>query len=135
MADNKKEKYFYALGRRKTSTATVRLFETEGESILNGKKLRTVYPDKTSEVRLNRLFETAGLDPKNFMMTIVTVGGGVSSQFEAMLLGLARAIVKMDETKKPLLKKEGYMTRDPRMVERKKPGKRKARKSEQFSKR
>lgn len=129
------DKYFYAIGRRKTSTATVRLFNSKGESTINDKPLKTIYGDAVSLKQINEPFIAAELDPKDFYFTLKTSGGGTVSQIGAIKLGISRAIVKMDEDKKTLLKKAGLMTRDPRMVERKKTGLRKARKKEQFSKR
>ncbi len=129
------DKYFYSIGRRKTSTATVRLFEDSGKSTINGKDLEKIYGDTVSMNRILEPFVVAELDPKKFYFTVVTKGGGTSSQIDAIKLGISRSIVKMDPDKKTLLKQAGLMTRDPRMVERKKTGLRKARKKEQFSKR
>ncbi|MCA9386805.1 30S ribosomal protein S9 [Candidatus Dojkabacteria bacterium] len=129
------DKYYYSLGRRKTSTATVRLFEGAGKSEVNKKSFEEVYPSKVDQTRVLEPFVVAELDPKKFYFTIVAQGGGVSGQLDAIRLGLSRSIVKMDPDKKSALKKAGLMTRDPRMVERKKTGLRKARKREQFSKR
>ncbi len=129
------EKYFYALGRRKTSTATIRLFHAAGENTINNKNAKQVYSLDSDKNLLNQPFEVAELTPSDFYYTAVAKGGGVRSQRDAIILALSRAIVKMDESKKTLLKTQGLLTRDPRMVERKKPGLRKARKAEQYSKR
>lgn len=131
----KMSKYFYAIGRRKTSSATVRLFNKQGDSVINEKKYTEYYPSNIQQTQLLEPFKVAELDPKNFMYTVKVQGGGTSSQLGAIKLGISRAIVIMDESKKPALKKAGLLTRDPRMVERKKTGLRKARKREQFSKR
>ncbi len=129
------DKYFYSKGRRKKSVATVRLFSVKGASTINGKECDKVYSDQVSQKLLLEPFAVAELDPKDFYFTVMASGGGVSSQIDAIKLGISRSIVKMDPEKKTLLKKAGLMTRDPRMVERKKTGLRKARKKEQFSKR
>lgn len=128
-------KYFYALGRRKTATATVRLFKGKGESVVNEKSLSALYPHSYQQTQLLAPFTTLGLDPNDYHVTVKVTGSGSVSQLEAIRLGLARAIVVMDPTYKKALKQKGLMTRDPRMVERKKPGLRKARRAEQFSKR
>jgi len=129
------DKYHYTLGRRKTSRATVRLFEGKGTSMVNDKEFDKIYSNPIYKERIMVPFKKAELDPKKFYFTVKTSGGGYSSQIDAIILGIARAIVKMDEDKKPLLKAAGLLTRDPRMVERKKPGLKKARKAEQYSKR
>ena len=127
--------YVYTLGRRKTSVATVRLYGTVGKSTVNERPLENYFPGKVELVRLKRVFEVAELDPKDYMFTVKAIGGGSNSQLEALMLGLARAIVKKYPEKKKQLKVAGLLTRDPRAVERKKPGLHKARKSEQYSKR
>lgn len=127
--------YVYTLGRRKTSVATVRLYSTVGKSTVNERPLENYFPTKVEMVKLKRVFEVAELEPKDFMFTVKTAGGGYNSQLEALILGLARAIVKKFPEKKKQLKVAGLLTRDARAVERKKPGLHKARKSEQYSKR
>lgn len=129
------DKYFYAIGRRKTSTATVRLFNTTGKSEVNGKDLTKVYPHEVEIKMLQEPFVVAGLNPKEFYFTARTSGGGHSSQIDAVKLAISRSLVKMNPEVKSDLRKAGLMTRDPRMVERKKTGLRKARKREQYSKR
>ncbi len=129
------EKYIYTIGRRKTSVATVRLFNGNGKSTVNNKDFEKLYLSKAEQKMVTKPFVVADLDPKDYYFTSVANGGGKMSQLGAIVLGISRAIVKMDESKKPSLKKEGLLTRDPRMVERKKPGLRKARKTEQYSKR
>lgn len=128
-------KYHYALGRRKTAVATVRLFESAGESMVNDKQANEAFPGEYNQHLLTEPFKVADLDPKKFHVTVKVKGSGKSAQLGAVRHALARALVKMDENLKKPLKKAGLMTRDPRMVERKKPGLHKARKAEQFSKR
>ena len=135
MSEIKLGKYQYAIGRRKTSSATVRLFSSSGDSIINGKKMTEYFPLEVQKIMISEPFKVAELDPSSFMYTVKVQGGGVTSQLNAIRLGISRAIVKLDETKKVLLKKAGLLTRDSRMVERKKTGLPKARKKEQFSKR
>lgn len=131
----KTEKYAYALGRRKTSSANVRLYAGKGDSVINEKPATKYTQGKVYDVRIERVFEAAGLKLSDFHFTSKTNGGGYAGQVGALQLALARAIVGMFPDKKKALKTEGFMTRDPRMVERKKTGLRKARKQEQYSKR
>jgi small subunit ribosomal protein S9 len=122
------------LGRRKTAVARVYLKSGNGNFVINGKDIKDY-------INLKQLVDRA-LKPLNvldaaskFDITVNVKGGGIKGQAEAISLGIARALVKNDETVKPALKAESLMTRDSRMVERKKFGKKKARKSFQFSKR
>ena len=122
------------LGRRKTAVARVYLKSGKGAFIVNGK-------DINEYITLKQLVDRA-IKPLNvtdsigkFDITVNVKDGGIKGQAEAISLGIARALVKNDETVKPALKAENLMTRDSRMVERKKFGKKKARKSFQFSKR
>lgn len=122
------------LGRRKTAVARVYLKSGKGNIIVNGKDIKEY-------ISLKQLVDRA-LKPLNvldaaakFDISVNVKGGGIKGQAEAISLGIARALVKNDETVKPALKAENLMTRDSRMVERKKFGKKKARKSFQFSKR
>ena len=122
------------LGRRKTAVARVYLKSGNGTITINGK-------DVKEYISLKQLIDRA-LKPLNvvdavekFDITVNVKGGGIKGQAEAISLGIDRALVKNDETVKPALKAENLMTRDSRMVERKKFGKKKARKSFQFSKR
>jgi small subunit ribosomal protein S9 len=122
------------LGRRKTAVARVYLKSGKGNFVVNGKDIKDY-------IALKQLLDRA-LKPLNvvdaiakFDVTVNVKGGGIKGQAEAISLGIARALVKNDETVKPALKAESLLTRDSRMVERKKFGKKKARKSFQFSKR
>lgn len=134
-AEVQQKEYFYALGRRKTASAMVRLYDEAGESQINGKPVEQVYPKEFQNSHIQEVFDAVGKNWKDFHFTAVVKGGGLNAQLEAIKLGLARAFVVMDSTLKPDLKKHGLLTRDPRMVERKKPGHQKARATEQFSKR
>lgn len=122
------------LGRRKSSIARVYLSKGKGEIIVNGKDAKTYFPVATLQDKLNQPFvltETVG----QYDVKVNVKGGGISGQVEAIRLGISRALVQENEEVKPLLKADGLMTRDPRMVERKKFGQKKARKKFQFSKR
>lgn len=129
------DKYTYTLGRRKTSVATIRLYENAGKNTINEKPVEELYKAKAEQVKLLQPFKVAELESKDFSFSAKVKGGGHMSQLEAIILGLARAIVKKYPERKKLLKNYGLTTRDPRMVERKKTGLKKARKAEQYSKR
>lgn len=133
MAD--KNKYVYTKGRRKTAVATLRLYSEKGISVVNETEFEKAYDDAYYQKLILAPFKAAGLDSKNYMFTAKVSGSGFNAQAEAIRHALARAIVKMDpELRKPV-KAAGFLTRDPRMVERKKTGLHKARKAEQYSKR
>jgi small subunit ribosomal protein S9 len=122
------------LGRRKSSIARVYLSKGKGEITVNGKDAKEYFPVPTLQDKLNQPFlltETVG----QYDVKVNVKGGGISGQVEAIRLGISRALVQENEEVKPLLKADGLMTRDPRMVERKKFGQKKARKKFQFSKR
>lgn len=126
--------YINAVGRRKTSVARVYLKPGGGEISVNGRTLESYFPLENLRDFVHQPFiltETEG----NYDVKVTIYGGGIRGQAEAIRLGIARALVKIDEENKPKMKADGLMTRDPRMVERKKPGQKKARKSFQFSKR
>ena len=122
------------IGRRKTSVARVYLKEGKGQITVNKRDYTEFFPLATLQAKLLQPFElteTAG----RYDVVVNVAGGGINGQAEAIRLGISRALVKIDEELKPSLRAEGLMTRDPRMVERKKPGQPKARKKFQFSKR
>lgn len=131
-------KYFYAVGRRKTSVAQVRLYEnekaTDADLIINGKKMKEYFPIISMQNNLIAPFKAVGAIGK-FKMTAIVRGGGFNGQVEAIRLGIARALVLYNETFKKTLKDLGLMTRDAREVERKKPGLKKARRAPQWAKR
>ena len=122
------------LGRRKTSVARVYLTKGTGKMIVNRKDYKEVFPIAVLQSKILQPF--ALTDTVNqYDVKVNVAGGGINGQVEAIRLGICRALVEINEENKPLLKVEGLMTRDPRMVERKKPGQPKARKKFQFSKR
>lgn len=123
-----------ALGRRKTAVARVYLSKGTGNILVNKKEMTTVFPIDVLQAKINQPFiltNTVG----QYDIKVNVNGGGINGQAEAIRLGISRALVEVEAENKPLLKIEGLMTRDPRMVERKKPGQPKARKKFQFSKR
>jgi small subunit ribosomal protein S9 len=122
------------VGRRKTSTARVFLQKGKGEITVNKKKLEDYFGREVAQMVVKQPLETADLT-KAIDIKATVSGGGSFGQAGAIRLGIARALVEFDEDLKPALKKEGFLTRDSRKVERKKVGLRKARKRPQYSKR
>ncbi len=127
------DEIFYATGRRKTSAARVFLKKGTGQLTVNGKKT-DIYFRPTDRMIIQQPF-TATNTKGQFDAMVTVKGGGISGQAGAIRHGISRALVLAENAHQPTLKKEGFLTRDPRMVERKKYGKHKARKSSQFSKR
>ena len=128
------EKQKNGIGRRKAAVTRVFLSKGEGAITVNDKDYKTYFPlvYLQNQVELP-LKAVEGLD--KFDVKINAAGGGIKGQAEAIRLGIARALVQINGENKPALRKEGILTRDSRMVERKKPGRRKARRRFQFSKR
>ena len=122
------------VGRRKTSTARVFLQKGKGVITVNKKKLEDYFGREVAQMVVKQPLETADLT-KGVDIKATVSGGGSFGQAGAIRLGIARALVEFDEDLKPALKKEGFLTRDSRKVERKKVGLRKARKRPQYSKR
>ncbi len=125
---------FNRIGRRKTAVARVYLSAGNGNITVNGKDYKEYFPTGVLQYVVNQAFE-ATKTTNQFDVKANIDGGGINGQAEALRLGIARALCEVDPEHKPALKAEGLMTRDPRMVERKKPGRPKARKRFQFSKR
>lgn len=123
-----------SLGRRKTSIARITLTEGSGEIIVNGRDGSEYFPITMQQFKLQQPFKLTETEGKYDVVARVD-GGGITGQVDAVRLGIARALVKLDPEHKPKLKAEELMTRDPRAVERKKFGQKKARKRFQFSKR
>lgn len=123
------------LGRRKTAVARINMVPGNGTIVVNGRELKEYFPSEILQIIVNQPF--ALLDKTGTYDIKVNVdGGGIKGQAEAIRLAISRALSSIDtEANRPALKKEGFLTRDPRMVERKKPGRRKARRKFQFSKR
>ena len=122
------------IGRRKTSVARLYMQPGNGEIKVNGRELKEYFPSDVLQIIVQQPF---GLTESNgsFDVKVNVDGGGPKGQAEAIRLAISRALCEVDAENRPPLKKEGFLTRDPRMVERKKYGKRKARRAFQFSKR
>jgi small subunit ribosomal protein S9 len=130
-----KVKYYQATGRRKTSTCVVRLFEKKsGEILINEKKLEEYFPTPELQKTVREPLVDLSMVDK-FFISAKLKGGGVKSQAEAVRHGIARALVLFDENLRKQVKSAGYLTRDPRMRERKKPGLKRARRAPQWRKR
>jgi len=121
-------------GRRKTAVAKVRLIPGSGRITINGRPFEEYFPLESQRVKILWPFEVTKTIGK-FDVIAQTNGGGISGQIGAVQLGIARSLVEYEESFKSVLKEFGLLTRDPRMVERKKYGQKKARKRFQFSKR
>ena len=126
--------FFYGTGRRKQSVARVRLYNGTGKVTINGRDIDDYFGLETLKLLVNSplvLTETAG----KFDVVVNVVGGGCSGQAGAIRHGISRALLEFDPNLRPALKKAGFLTRDPRMKERKKYGLKAARRAPQFSKR
>ncbi len=122
------------LGRRKTAVARVYVQKGSGQVVVNNKDYKAYFTTSTLQYKINQAFSVTKT-MNEYDVKVNVKGGGVTGQAEAVRLAIARALVEMDPAHKPLLKAESLMTRNPKMVERKKPGQKKARKRFQFSKR
>ena len=127
--------YYEAIGRRKTSTARVRLYPGgEGNLVINDRQLREYFPLDAALVKVLGPLEAAEAMSR-FNVSVKVMGGGIRGQSGAIQLGIARALLKVDPELRPLLRQRGFLTRDVRVKERKKPGLKKARKAPQYTKR
>ena len=126
--------YFYGTGRRKKSTARVRIMPGTGVITINGRDIEDYFGLETMKLIVNQPFGVTGTEGKFDIIANVR-GGGFSGQAGAIRHGVAKALLQADETFRPALKKAGFLTRDPRMKERKKYGLKGARRAPQFSKR
>jgi len=136
LADTIKGEYYYGMGRRKTAVARVRLFPNgDGNVVVNGKNVQVYFGQRealnSTVIAPLRLLEIAD----QYNMTVRVVGGGTSGQAGAIRHGVARALLRLNPEWKAALRKAGFLTRDPRMKERKKPGLKRARKAPQYTKR
>ena len=122
------------IGRRKTSVARINMDSGKGKIEVNNRELANYFPSEILQTIVKQPLVKVEQDGK-FDIRVNVFGGGLTGQAEAVRLAISRALVEADPEHKPALKSEGFMTRDPRMVERKKPGRRKARRRFQFSKR
>ncbi|HYT35420.1 MAG TPA: 30S ribosomal protein S9 [Ktedonobacteraceae bacterium] len=131
-----KGEYYYGMGRRKTAVARVRLYPNgDGSITINGRSAQAYFGTReTPAATMNaplRLLELGN----TYTMTILVIGGGTSGQAGAIRHAVARALLRVNPEWKLALRKAGYLTRDPRMKERKKPGLKRARKAKQYTKR
>ena len=125
---------FYGTGRRKNAVARVRIIPGKGNITINGSTLDEYMPTEVSKIIIKQPLVVTGNEGK-YDLIVKVIGGGFSGQAGAIRHGLSRALVKANVENKAALKAAGFLTRDPRMKERKKPGLKKARKAPQFSKR
>ena len=126
--------YFYGTGRRKSSVARVRLYPGSGKITINGRDVEDYFGLETLKLIINQPFGVTGTEGK-FDIVANVRGGGFSGQAGAIRHGVSRALLLADDSYRTLLKKAGFLTRDPRMKERKKYGLKAARRASQFSKR
>jgi small subunit ribosomal protein S9 len=122
------------IGRRKAAVARVYMSEGKGQIIVNNKDFKDYFPDKQLHYVVEQPLNLLELRDQ-YDIKVNLDGGGMTGQAEALRLGISRALIKINPEYKPALRAEGFVTRDPRVVERKKPGQPKARKKFQFSKR
>jgi len=127
--------YFEGIGRRKESSARVRLMSGSGVFTVNERPIEDYFPRTGDIEAILGPMVAAGQDHKTYDITATVHGGGVSGQSDSVQLGLARALVKLDIDNIALLRKGGFLTRDPRVKERKKPGLKRARKAPTYTKR
>jgi small subunit ribosomal protein S9 len=127
--------YFEGIGRRKEATARVRVMSGAGKFIVNDKQAEDYFTRMGDLEEVLAPVLTAGQDRQSLDITVLVKGGGVTGQTDAVQLGVARALVKMSAENGPLMRKGGFLTRDARVKERKKPGLKRARKAPTYTKR
>lgn len=130
----KKERYFEATGGRKTAIARARIYVKNGPILINNKDYKTYFLSQVNQLKVFSPFNELSVADK-FSATVRVSGGGINAQAEAVRNALAKALVNFNSDFKKRLRKAGFITRDPRMVERKKYGLKKARKAPQWAKR
>ncbi len=128
------EQYYEGIGRRKASTARVRVMNGTGEFVVNEKSLEDFFTRPGDAQTILGPLETIGRR-NSLDVSVLVKGGGVTGQTDAVQLGVARALLKLDPDLKPVLRKSGFLTRDQREKERKKPGLKRARKAPTYTKR
>ncbi|MQY77912.1 MAG: 30S ribosomal protein S9 [Bacteroidetes bacterium] len=121
-------------GRRKAAIARINVSEGKGQIIINKRDYKEYFPTKQLQYVIQQPLNLLEVN-ENFDIKVNLYGGGIKGQAEALRLAISKALVKINPENKPALKTNGFLTRDPRTVERKKPGRPKARKRFQFSKR
>lgn len=129
------KQYYEGIGRRKESSARVRIMSGSGAFIVNEKDIDAYFTRLGDTEAIIKTFKIVNQSEDNYDVSVLVNGGGVTGQRDAVLLGLSRALVKMDEELRVPLRHSGYLTRDPRVKERKKPGLKRARKAPTYTKR
>ncbi|MBT3337576.1 MAG: 30S ribosomal protein S9 [Anaerolineae bacterium] len=129
------ERYFEGIGRRKESSARVRVMNGSGKFIVNEKEIEAYFTRHGDTDAILAPFAASGEKRESYDVTVLVKGGGVTGQTDAVMLGLARALVKSNPDLQPPLRKGGYLTRNPLVKERKKPGLKGARKAPTYTKR
>ena len=124
----------HTIGRRKASVARIYVTEGKGKFVVNGKDYKEYFPIETLQYKLNQPFQVLKKEGQ-YDIKVNVNGGGINGQADAIKLAIARSLCEIDVENRPALKAEGLLTRDPRIVERKKPGQKKARKKFQWVKR
>ena len=127
--------YYEGIGRRKEASARVRVMSGSGKFIVNEKPLENYFPRVGDMQAILAPLQSAGENLEALDVTVVVKGGGVTGQTSAVQLGVARALVKMNPDLRPTMRKGGFLTRDARIKERKKPGLKRARKAPTYTKR
>ena len=127
--------YYEGIGRRKESSARVRIMSGSGTFTVNEKDIDAYFTRLGDTEAILKAFKIANQSDESYDVTVLVNGGGVTGQRDAVKLGLSRALVKMDEELRTPLRHSGYLTRDPRVKERKKPGLKRARKAPTYTKR
>ena len=127
--------YYEGVGRRKQSIARVRIMNGSGQFIVNEKEAPAYFNRLGDIEAILAVLKAAGQDAKTYDISVVVTGGGVTGQTDSVQLGLARAMVKMNPENVPAMRKAGFLTRDARVKERKKPGLKRARKAPTYTKR
>ena len=127
--------YYEGIGRRKESTARVRVMRGSGQFVVNSKPVADYFPRMGDLETILGAIKITGESEGTYDVTVMVQGGGVTGQVDAVKLGLSRAMVKLNPEFRPALRKNGFLTRDPREKERKKPGLKRARKAPTYTKR
>jgi small subunit ribosomal protein S9 len=127
--------YYEGIGRRKESTARVRIMNGSGQFLVNEKSVEEYFPRLGDVESIVAPLDAAGENRSALDITVQVKGGGITGQTDAVQLGIARALVKMNPDVQPAMRKGGFLTRDARVKERKKPGLKRARKAPTYTKR
>ncbi len=129
------EQYYEGIGRRKEASARVRLVKGSGEFVVNGKTLEAYFTREGDPESILAPLQVTNQDRVIYDISVLVKGGGVTGQRDAVRLGLSKALLKMEDSFRPVLRKKGLLSRDARIKERKKPGLKRARKAPTYTKR